>query len=137
MACHFLLRGISRPRDRTCVSCISCTDRWVLYRRASWEDPPSLSCFMVAQETHTFYALIIRKHILDPRLFFLMTFSILDLAKGFQCGVTGSDCFLHCFLMAMLWTLSPIKHGKTTPYEAGCCQDNRCVFLGASVSLQS
>ena len=28
VSCHFLLRGSSRPRDRTCVSCIG---RWILY----------------------------------------------------------------------------------------------------------
>ena len=27
-------RGSSRPRDRTCVSCIG---RWILYRRATWD----------------------------------------------------------------------------------------------------
>ena len=32
-------RGSSRPRDRTCVSCISCIDRWILYHCASREAP--------------------------------------------------------------------------------------------------
>ena len=30
-------RGSSQPRDQTCVSSISCTDRWILYRYATWE----------------------------------------------------------------------------------------------------
>ena len=28
----FYSRGSSRAKDRTCVSCISCIDRWILYR---------------------------------------------------------------------------------------------------------
>ena len=34
-------RGSSRPRDQTCVSCISCTGRQILYHCATWETPPS------------------------------------------------------------------------------------------------
>ena len=30
-------RGSSRPRDRTRVSCVSCSGRWVLYCCATWE----------------------------------------------------------------------------------------------------
>ena len=29
--CHFLLKGSSQPRDWTCVSCLSCTGRQILY----------------------------------------------------------------------------------------------------------
>ena len=29
-------RGSSRPRDGTCVSCISCIGRWILHHCASW-----------------------------------------------------------------------------------------------------
>ena len=29
--CHFLLQGIFPIRDQTCVSCVSCIGRWVLY----------------------------------------------------------------------------------------------------------
>ena len=36
---HFYARGSSWPRDRTCVSCISCTGRWILYHWPSWEGP--------------------------------------------------------------------------------------------------
>ena len=32
-------RGSSQHRDRTCVSCISCIDRWILYHWATWEAP--------------------------------------------------------------------------------------------------
>ena len=31
-------RGSSQPRDWTCISCASCTGRWVLYHCATWED---------------------------------------------------------------------------------------------------
>ena len=30
-------RGSSPPRDQSCVSCVSCIDRWVLYLCANWE----------------------------------------------------------------------------------------------------
>ena len=36
-------RGSSRPRDPTCVSCISCIGRWVLYHFATWEAQHKLS----------------------------------------------------------------------------------------------
>ena len=32
-------RGSSQPRDWTCVSCISCIGRWILYHCATWEAP--------------------------------------------------------------------------------------------------
>ena len=34
-------RESSQNRDRTCVSCISCIDRWILYHWATWEAPSS------------------------------------------------------------------------------------------------
>ena len=30
-------RGSSWPRDRTCVSCVSCIGRWILYHCTTWE----------------------------------------------------------------------------------------------------
>ena len=39
MACHFLFQGSSRPRDRTCVSFISCIGRQVLYQLSYWGSP--------------------------------------------------------------------------------------------------
>ena len=35
----------SRPRDRTHVSCISCTGRWILNPWAAWEAPMNLSAW--------------------------------------------------------------------------------------------
>ena len=32
-------RGSSRPRDRTCISCISCSGRWVLYQLSHQGSP--------------------------------------------------------------------------------------------------
>ena len=32
-------RGSSLPRNRTCLSCICCIGRWILYHWASWEVP--------------------------------------------------------------------------------------------------
>ena len=40
-------RGSSRPRDGTCISCVSCIGRWILYHCASWEAP--VSCFCSVQ----------------------------------------------------------------------------------------
>ena len=39
MFCHFLLQEISPPRDRTCISCISCigTFFFFFYHHATWE----------------------------------------------------------------------------------------------------
>ena len=30
-------RGPARPRDQTCISCVSCIGRWILYHCAPWE----------------------------------------------------------------------------------------------------
>ena len=32
-------RGSSRPRDPTCISCVSSIGKWILYHRATWEAP--------------------------------------------------------------------------------------------------
>ena len=32
-------RGFFQSRDSTCLSCITCTGRWILYHCAIWEDP--------------------------------------------------------------------------------------------------
>ena len=32
-------RGFSWPRDRTCVSCVSCINRQIVHHRATWEAP--------------------------------------------------------------------------------------------------
>ena len=34
---HFLLQRIFPTRNRTCISCISCISRRILYHRATWE----------------------------------------------------------------------------------------------------
>ena len=31
-------RGSSWPRDWTCVSCVSCISRWILYHQGTWEE---------------------------------------------------------------------------------------------------
>ena len=30
-------KGFSQPREGTCISCVSCIDRWILYHWATWE----------------------------------------------------------------------------------------------------
>ena len=37
VSCHFLLRGICPTGDRTCISCVSCIGRQILYHWATWE----------------------------------------------------------------------------------------------------
>ena len=32
-------RGFFQSRDSTCLSCVTCTGRWILYQCAIWEDP--------------------------------------------------------------------------------------------------
>ena len=39
-------RASSRPRDRTCISCVSCIGRWILYHCATWEKMQVFSLFM-------------------------------------------------------------------------------------------
>ena len=39
VGCHFLLWGISWPRNQTCVSLISCIGRQILYHCVTWEAP--------------------------------------------------------------------------------------------------
>ena len=34
-------RGSFQPKNQTCVSCISCLGRWILYHWATWEDQKS------------------------------------------------------------------------------------------------
>ena len=38
----FSSRGSSRPRDQTCVSCVSCIGRQILYHCTTWEAPQLL-----------------------------------------------------------------------------------------------
>ena len=38
-------RGSSWTRDRTCVSCVPCIGRWIIYHSAPWEAPsPTFKC---------------------------------------------------------------------------------------------
>ena len=39
VGCHFLLRGSSWPRDQTCIFCISCVVRQILFHWATREAP--------------------------------------------------------------------------------------------------
>ena len=38
-----IFMGFSQPRDRNCVSCISCIGRWILYHCATWEAPVKIN----------------------------------------------------------------------------------------------
>ena len=40
-------RGSSQHRDRTCISCVSCTGKWILYHSVTWE---ALAKYWVGQE---------------------------------------------------------------------------------------
>ena len=46
-------RGSSWPRDPTCVSCVSCIGRWILYHHATWEDPVNVDkAILFIKQTH-------------------------------------------------------------------------------------
>ena len=40
-------RGFSRHRDQTCVACVSCTGRWILYFYTTWEAPTCLTMYLL------------------------------------------------------------------------------------------
>ena len=40
-------RGSSWPRDQTCVSCVFCIGRQILYRSATWEDIYNYTCIYI------------------------------------------------------------------------------------------
>ena len=42
-------RGSSQPRDRTCISCVSCIGRWILYHWTTWEAPEIIACWWLFQ----------------------------------------------------------------------------------------
>ena len=39
LVASFYSRGSSQLRGRTCVSCISCFSRWILYHHTTWRSP--------------------------------------------------------------------------------------------------
>ena len=41
VGCHFLLQGIFPTQDRNCISCVSCTGRWILYQSCLLGSPVS------------------------------------------------------------------------------------------------
>ena len=48
-------RGSSRPRDQTCISCVSCIDRWILHHQATWEAHIYMFVYI---HTHTSYKIL-------------------------------------------------------------------------------
>ena len=46
-------RGSSRPRDQSCISCVSCIDRQIVYHCTSWEASPIHSVLRCAQSGPT------------------------------------------------------------------------------------
>ena len=60
-------RGSSQPRDQTCVSCIFCIGRQILYHCAPWEAVPWLELFCsVHLSARTYWALILHR-VLGPQ----------------------------------------------------------------------
>ena len=43
VSCQFFLQGSSWPRSQTCISCVSCIGRWILYHCSTWESMTNLS----------------------------------------------------------------------------------------------
>ena len=52
MGYHFLLQGIARPRDKTCVSCFSRIGRRILYLCVTWEAPVLYSMALFKHSIH-------------------------------------------------------------------------------------
>ena len=46
-------RGSSWPRDLTCISCVSCIGRWILYHWATWEPKVRTGCGKTVKENAT------------------------------------------------------------------------------------
>ena len=61
-------RGSSQPRDQTCVSCIFCIGRQILYHRSPWEAVPwlELCCSVLHLSARTYWALILHR-VLGPQ----------------------------------------------------------------------
>ena len=51
-------RGSSRPRDRTCVSCVSCIGGWVLYHCTTTVEPPHNCLAIIELDEWTNYELL-------------------------------------------------------------------------------
>ena len=43
-------RGSPQPRDWTCISCVSCIDRCILYHRTTWETPYLITSWQIEGE---------------------------------------------------------------------------------------
>ena len=52
-------RGSSWPRDWTCVSWVSCNDRWILYHCATWEALFDNSCSKTGERRYLVVVLIL------------------------------------------------------------------------------
>ena len=51
--------GSSLPRDRTCISCVSCIGRWILHHCATWEAPSVIYTTFHKPVTGSFSSLIL------------------------------------------------------------------------------
>ena len=51
-------RGSSQPRDRTCVSCVSCIGGWVLYHCTTTVEPPHNCLAIIELDEWTNYELL-------------------------------------------------------------------------------
>ena len=96
VGCHFPLQGSSRPRDGTCVSCVSCLGRQILYHCATWESSNFLKL-----ENENCYSFAL--HLLISLIFFLLIFcwrkpfvrSILLYRPSDVCVYTHTGISLH------------------------------------------
>ena len=52
LGCHFLLQESSQPRDWTCISCVSCTGRQILYHCTTRE---ALVLFLLIYASYLWY----------------------------------------------------------------------------------
>ena len=80
-------RWSSWLRGHTCIFCISCSGRWVLYHCATWEVPRSH--LLYTNYNKLYFLLTFRSHILQVISFYLWEISVLPLIitirqAGFQ-----------------------------------------------------
>ena len=70
-------RGSSPPRDRSQVSCVSCTGRWILYHCATWK---TLCSLRQTQWTLCIYFPHLKTYPLtDTKIVYFLTYSIFPL----------------------------------------------------------
>ena len=95
-------RGSSQHRDRTCISCVSCIGRWILYNCASWE---TQTC-----NTWPFTMKLVVNLIYERGIFFhLQWIRLLSIVMAFQMLRWWKQCHVPTDLLSFLEIISTIS----------------------------